>query len=103
MSARPVTTILGDAWTLARLNRDGRPHEGGSERMQQLMTELEQATRDLGELAEAEREFDAAQAWHDECASYDSEGASVPRAVYARMEAATARRAAALARVGGAA
>ena len=55
----------------------------------------------LAELVAADEEFDAAKAEHDEFASYDGEGASVPKAVFERMEAASARRAAALARAKG--
>lgn len=56
----------------------------------------------VAELIEADREYDAAKAEQDDNAKFDENGMYVPRAVYVRMEAAIARRAAALARVGGA-
>ena len=56
----------------------------------------------VAELIEAHREYDEAKEEHDARASFDETGISVPRAVYERMEAATARLAAALSRVGGA-
>ncbi|WP_146033427.1 hypothetical protein [Stenotrophomonas sp. VV52] len=55
----------------------------------------------LAELIAADQEFDVASAEHDESASYDDDGASVPKAVYERMKAASARRAAALTRANG--
>lgn len=54
----------------------------------------------LAELIEADREYDAVKAEHDACAKYDEHGAYVPREMYERMEAVSARRAAALARIG---
>ncbi|WP_329770932.1 hypothetical protein [Stenotrophomonas maltophilia] len=60
-----------------------------------------EASAAIGELIAADEEYDAAQAAHDDSASYDNEGASVPKAIYERMEAARARRTAALARVKG--
>lgn len=63
--------------------------------------EFIEASAAIGELIAADEEFDAAQAAHDDSASYDNEGASVPKAVYERLEAARERRSAALARVKG--
>lgn len=56
----------------------------------------------VAELVEADREYDAVKAEHDACAKYDEHGAYVPREMYERMEAVSARRAAALDRFVGA-
>lgn len=63
--------------------------------------DMDAARAAVAELVAADEEYDAALAEQDASASYDSEGASVPRAVYERMQAATERRATALSRVRG--
>jgi len=55
----------------------------------------------LAELIAADLEYDEAKAEQDDNAKFDETGMYVPRAVFERVEAATARRADALASVGG--
>lgn len=99
---RARMTTANARWMTLAEDRD-RKQAAFDEAMLEAFPWLDGAA--VAELIEADREYDAVKAEHDACSKYDEHGAYVPREMYERMEAVSARRAAAMARyarVGGA-
>jgi len=91
-----LAVVKDDAMFAGRRRLQTIPeHAGDAQALSALAFEA------IAELIAADMEYDEAKAEQDDNAKFDQTGMYVPRAVYERMEAAIARRTAALARVKG--